>query len=92
MHISALSGSGAGILLLIFMIDHHSFMGYYPHGFVGISPLLNRTEYNSKSLDISPESEPAQEQQSRTVSRVEAHHRVNGPDTGRNSGGWTNKF
>ena len=38
-------------------------------------------------LDTSPESEPALELHSRAVPSVEAHHRVNGPDTGRNSGG-----
>ena len=38
-------------------------------------------------LYISPKSEPAKEQHSRAAPSVEAHHRVNGPDTGRNSGG-----
>ena len=38
-------------------------------------------------LDTSPKSEPAQEQQSRAVPSVEAHHHVNGPDTGKNTGG-----
>ena len=41
----------------------------------------------NSSLDRSPESEPAKELTSRAAPRVEAHHRVNGPDTGRNSGG-----
>ena len=36
--------------------------------------------------------EPAQELQSRAAQSVEAHHHVNGPDTGRNSGEmWTIK-
>ena len=34
-----------------------------------------------------PNQEPALELQSMAVPRVEAHHSVNGPDTGRNSGG-----
>ena len=49
---------------------------------------------NSKALggscaayDISPESEPALELHSRAAPSVEAHHHVNGPDTGRNLGG-----
>ena len=36
---------------------------------------------------IRPESELAQELTSRAAPRVEAHHRVNGPDTGINSRG-----
>ena len=39
------------------------------------------------NLDTTPESEPALELHSRAVPRVEAHHHVNGPGTGRNPGG-----
>ena len=53
-----------------------------------ISKKKARAYYSlNSSLDLSPESEPAQELQSRAASSVEAHHRVNGPDTGSNSGG-----
>ena len=45
------------------------------------------TKPSKSSLDISPESEPAQELNRRAAPSVEAHHRVNGPNTGRNSGG-----
>ena len=38
-------------------------------------------------LDISPKSESALELHSRAAPSVEAHHRVNSPNTGRNSGG-----
>ena len=39
------------------------------------------------NLDTSPKSEPALEPHSRAVPSVEAHHHVNCPNTGRNSGG-----
>ena len=38
-------------------------------------------------MDTSPKSEPALELHSRDAPSVEAHHRVNGPNAGRNSGG-----
>ena len=38
-------------------------------------------------LDTSPKSEPALELHSRAVQSVVAHHRVSGPNTGRNSAG-----
>ena len=41
----------------------------------------------NSSLDISPDSEPVQELYSRAAPSVEAHHHVNGSDTGSNSGG-----
>ena len=43
-------------------------------------------------LNICPESEPAQELPSRAAPRVEANHRGNDPDTGRNSRGRRTKF
>ena len=43
-------------------------------------------------LDTSPKSEPALELNSRAAPSVEAHHRVNGQNTGRISGGrWIKK-
>ena len=41
----------------------------------------------STHLDTSPKSEPTQELDSRAAPSVEAHQRVSGPNTGRNSGG-----
>ena len=38
-------------------------------------------------LNTNPESEPALELHSQAVASVEACHHVNGPDTGKNSGG-----
>ena len=38
-------------------------------------------------LLISPKSEPALDLHTRAAPSVEAHYHVNGPDTGRNSGG-----
>ena len=40
-----------------------------------------------EAMQKGPTSEPALELQSRAVPSVEAHHRVNSPDTGRNLGG-----
>ena len=45
-------------------------------------------EDHEPSIGIeAPNQEPALELHSRAAPSVEAHHRVNGPDTGRNSGG-----
>ena len=39
------------------------------------------------NMDTSPKSEPALELRSRAAPSVEAHHHLDSPDTGRNSGG-----
>ena len=47
-------------------------------------------ETDEKRVKINPKApnqEPAQELPNRAAPRVEAHHHVNGPDTGRNSRG-----
>ena len=48
----------------------------------------NPIEKAFKPISIqAPNQEPPLELHSKAVPRVEAHHRVNGPDPGRNSGG-----
>ena len=59
--------------------------------FQGRHTVMKQIPNNRAPVDMcrlqAPNQEPTLELHSRDAPSVEAHHRVNGPDTGRNSGG-----